>query len=75
MKNNCENPEYDVTQGQVICHDSGTFNKIVGEALENMTEDNWFKQELWLSTVEHKGKRVQVQLKVTADDLSFIDEN
>jgi hypothetical protein len=77
MKNHCENPGYDVTQGQVICHDSGTFNKIVGEALADLDEHYPHDEErkLWLATVDLKGKPCQVQLVVTLDGMSFIDEN
>ena len=76
MKNNCENPEYDVTQGQIICSESEHFNKIVGEALsDEFFDESFVDVEFWLASLTHKGKRVQVHLKVTADPDDFIDEN
>ena len=76
MKNHCENPGYDVTQGEVICHDSGTFNQIVGEALKDLIDyDGEDERKIWLSTVDVKDKPVQIQLVITRDLFSFIDEN
>lgn len=76
MKNNCENPEYDNSQGAQICAESPLFNQIVGEALnDDFFDASFVDVEFWLASLTHKGKRVQVQLKVTADPDDFIDEN
>ncbi|GFD77276.1 hypothetical protein KUL118_01380 [Tenacibaculum sp. KUL118] len=75
MKNHCENPGYDVTLGQIICEESSHFNQMIGELTQDYIDETGTDVEVWLSTIEHKGKRVQVHLKITADPDDFIDEN
>ena len=75
MKNHCENPGYDVSARQIICSESEHFNNLVGELTEDYIDENGVDVEVLLATIEHKGKRVEVQLKVTADPDDFIDEN